>query len=277
LSETINSQRPSQRLPVDPRFRRRWVEARRAEGRHRLRILLACLGAIVIAAGLVALAHSPVLSVRDVVVEGNAHTPRAEIVAAAGLSGPHGGALMIDAGSAKARRAVEALPWVSTVTFERRWPWTVVIKVKERSPVADVLSAAGTDVVDVTGRVLEVISGHERPPVLPVVSGARPAPLGGTVAPGSGSGDGALVDELAAAAAVPEGLSGQGLVLSCSPQLGLVAHVGAASATVVLGDASEIRYKLAVLDELVSRLRLSAYSQVDLTAPERPALTPVWN
>jgi hypothetical protein len=33
--------------------------------------------------------------------------------------------------------------------------------------------------------------------------------------------------------------------------------------------------KMAVLEELASRVTLTGYSQVDLTVPERPALTPV--
>ena len=38
--------------PVDPRFRRRWAEARRAEGRRRLKVLLARpVGGAVVGAG----------------------------------------------------------------------------------------------------------------------------------------------------------------------------------------------------------------------------------
>ncbi len=31
---------------------------------------------------------------------------------------------MIDAGNQAERLAVDALPWVATVSFTRRWPWT---------------------------------------------------------------------------------------------------------------------------------------------------------
>ena len=44
---------------------------------------------------------------------------------------------------------------------------------------------------------------------------------------------------------------------------------------VLLGDASGLSFKLAVLEELASRVTLAAYSQVDLTVPQRPALTPL--
>ena len=61
---------------------------------------------------------------------------------------------MIDAGGRRARLAVEALPWVATVSFATRWPWTIVITVRERVPVAVVVGPAGRDVVDGTGRAL---------------------------------------------------------------------------------------------------------------------------
>jgi hypothetical protein len=65
--------------------------------------------------------------------------------------------------------------------------------------------------------------------------------------------------------------------LAYSARSGLVAHVGAGPALVLLGDASGLATKLAVLEELVSRVGLAGYAQVDLTVPERPALTPLPN
>ncbi len=73
--------------PVDPRFRRRWAEARRAEGRRRLRVLLALVFVVALLGGVLGLLHSPLLRVRHVVVEGNAHTPGATVRAAADLMG----------------------------------------------------------------------------------------------------------------------------------------------------------------------------------------------
>ncbi len=54
---------------------------------------------------------------------------------------------MVDAGSRRERLAVEALPWVATVSFATRWPWTVVVTVKERVPVAVIDVTGGADVV----------------------------------------------------------------------------------------------------------------------------------
>jgi cell division protein FtsQ len=263
--------------PVDPRFRRRWAEARRHEGRRRLRALVSLLAVVAAAAGCIGLLHSPLFRVRDVVVHGSTHTPRALVVLAAGLSGPDNGTLMIDAGPERAERAVEALPWVATATFTRRWPWTVVIAVKERSPVALIVSGGAVEAVDATGRVLEAVPPHEAPPSLPVVLGAQGAQPGSDVSPGRGVAKPALEELLAAAGATPPALAERRLQLAYSAQRGLVAHVGAGPALVLLGDASGLATKLAVLEELVSRVGLAGYSQVDLTVPERPALTPLPN
>src|SRR5579875_1422742 len=146
--------RPAGRQPIDPRFRRRWVEARRAEGRRRLRALLAGLSVAALAGLATGLLYSPLLRVRDVVVVGDVHTPRAAVLAAAGLSVP-GRVPMLDAGSASEVRAVEALPWVARASFTKRWPWTVVVSVHERRPVAVVADGAGQALVDGSGRVLE--------------------------------------------------------------------------------------------------------------------------
>jgi cell division protein FtsQ len=263
--------------PVDPRFRRRWAEARRHEGRRRLRAIVSLLAVVAVAAGCIGLLHSPLFRVRDVVVRGSAHTPRALVVLAAGLSGPDNATLMIDAGQERAQRAVEALPWVATATFTRRWPWTVVITIKERSPVALIVSGGAVEAVDATGRVLEAVPPHEAPPSLPVVLGAQGAQPGSDVSPGRSLAQPALEELLAAAGATPPALAKRRVQLAYTAQKGLVAHVGAGPALVLLGDGSGLATKLAVLQELASRVGLAGYSQVDLTVPERPALTPLPN
>jgi cell division protein FtsQ len=268
---------------VDPRFRRRWAEARRAEGRRRLKILLSALVGAAVAGGCLGLLYSPVFRVRHVVVIGNTHTPVAQVLAAAGMTTGSGAVLMVDSGPPSAQRALDALPWVAVATFERRWPWTVVIKVKERSPVARVLTGGGVDVVDKTGRVLEVRptgpavgSAPKKPTMsLPLVTGVRGAPAGYDVSPGVGV-TGTDVDALlAAAAAAPQALAKRNLRLAYSAANGLVGYIGPTNAPILLGDASDLSFKLAVLEELATRVDLASYAQVDLTVPERPALTPL--
>jgi hypothetical protein len=273
--DVLDAPGPCRRLAVDPRFRRRWAEARRAEGRRRLRALVVVLGVVVVIAGGVGLLHSPLFRVEHVTVVGDGKTPRAEIIAAAGLD--RGRSLMVDAGGPVAERAVQALPWVGTVSFTRRWPWTVVVTVRERVPAAIVTTTGGSDVVDPTGRVLEVLPALERAPALPVVEGARGALPGQRISPNSGTSGAELGEVLTAAAATPPTLAGRGLQLAYSPALGLRAYVGSARTVVLLGDPAQVGVKLAVLEELAAQVTLSGYAQVDLTVPLRPALTPLPN
>jgi len=258
---------------VDPRFRRRWAEARRAEGRKRLRMLVAGCCALALVGAVLGVLRSPLLEVRHVDVTGDQHTPRAEILRAAGLSS--GGVLMIDAGSRRAVRAVEALPWVARVSFARRWPWTLLVRVQERSPVALVQAGLVTDVVDVTGRVLEVVPAGGRAPALPLVLGAAGAAPGHDVSPAAPSTEQDLDHLFMAAAATPPALADRHLSVSWSGAEGLVAHLQGTGATVLLGGTSDLDYKLGVLSEIVSDVQLSGYSLVDLTVPTRPALTPL--
>ena len=269
---------------VDPRFRRRWAEARHAEGRRRLRILMSVLVGAAVVGGCLGLLYSPVFRVRHVLVIGNTHTPKAEVLAAAGMTGGSGGAvLMVDSGPPSAQRALDALPWVSVATFERRWPWTLVIRVKERSPVARVITSGGVDVVDKSGRVLEVrptrpavVSVAKKPtPALPLITGVRGAPAGADVSPGAGLTGPDVDNLLAAAAAAPQAVAKRNLRLAYSAVNGLVGYIGPTNAPILLGDASDLPFKLAVLEELATRVDLASYAQVDLAVPERPALTPL--
>lgn len=272
MTQLLDPPRQHQRPPVDPRFRRRWAEARREEGRRRLRALLVVVGLIALVGGAIGLLHTSVFAVRHVSVVGNQHTPRTEIVAAAGLSGEQ--ALMVDSGSPAAVRAVERLPWVGTVSFARHWPWSVAVIVHERKPAAIVPVPGALDVVDRTGRVLEALTVREPVPSLPVVGGARGAPLGRRVSSATGTTRAQLGDLLAAAAATPAPLAKRDFQLTYSPALGLVGYLGPAKTQILLGDPSQMVLKLAVLEELARRVTISGYAQVDLTVPQRPALTP---
>src|SRR5579875_990822 len=264
--------RPAGRQPIDPRFRRRRVEARRAEGRRRLRALLAGLSVAALAGLATGLLYSPLLRVRDVVVVGDVHTPRAAVLAAAGLSVP-GRVPMLDAGSASEVRAVEALPWVARASFTKRWPWTVVVSVHERRPVAVVADGAGQALVDGSGRVLEAGRRLAGVVPLPFVAGAVGALPGGQVRPSGGTSPAALSELLAAAGACPAALARRGVELEMA-STGVEARLGGTATLVVLGSPASVGEKLAVLEELERAVDVASYSVVDLSVPQRPALTP---
>jgi len=120
---------------------------------------------VLLAAALVAFgfkeAGDPRLAFAGLNVSGEAHTPLADIVYAAGFE-KGANVWLLDTGAAKQR--IEALPWVGTATVKRAWPNRVWVKVTERQAVVRVrLPAASAEepmaaeaLVDSSGRVLDI-------------------------------------------------------------------------------------------------------------------------
>ncbi|MDQ4071197.1 MAG: FtsQ-type POTRA domain-containing protein, partial [Actinomycetota bacterium] len=98
---------------VDPRFRRRWAEVRRQEGRRRLRAVIGATAVVAVAAAGWGATGSPLLDLDRIVVEGAVHTGPDDARFASGL---RLGEPMIDVDEAAVRRGVEALPWVERAT-----------------------------------------------------------------------------------------------------------------------------------------------------------------
>ena len=176
---------------VDPRMRERWIAARRAEGRRRLRLVVASASVAGVVGLSAAVLESPLTAVHRVVISGARHETAAQVEAVAGV---HRGRQLawIDTGAAV--RRLDSLPWVARATVDRRWPGTVTIALQERQAVAQVAVAAGgpvaargaappaggpgatapasgdlTVLVDGSGRVLTAPA--PRVPALPVVTG----------------------------------------------------------------------------------------------------------
>lgn len=286
---------------IDPRLRQRWIDARREEGRRRLRLIVGMLAALaLLGAGFAAL-HSPLLRVRHVRialgdVPAGSDLTRAQVQAQAGLDRRR---LMVNVSTAKEAQLVEALPWVATARVERDWPGTIKIAVTQRRPVAELdrvpgRPASGVAIVDATGRVLAVepagaVSRRSAPasgphlPVLPLV-GPLPAPgvPGTSILPPAGSGaqagaggqvaaEGrAAAEELAVAAALPAGLRRRVSTITITAS-GLQLRLG--SSMVLFGDDGELAQKVASLETVLSGVSLVGVRTIDLRVPDRPALT----
>jgi len=98
-----------------------------------------------------ALLGSSLLVVRHVVVTGNRLVTAAQVRTAARI--PAGQPLArVDTGAAAHR--VERIAAVLSVTVRRSWPDTVVITVRERTPVLAVRAAGGYDLVDEHGVIV---------------------------------------------------------------------------------------------------------------------------
>lgn len=249
------------RAPVDPRIRRRRAEVRRAEGRRRLRVVVAAAILSAAVAGGWGALRSPLLDVDRIEVVGVQHLEPAEVASAAAI--PRGTALVdVDPGAVAER--VRALGWVGTVRVERSWPSTVAVVVTERTPVA-VTRHDGEPwlLLDAGGRVLE--QAAERPSGLVVmegvgVAGARP---GATV-------EGAEA-ALAVARLLPAPLRAEvEAVVRTDGGTDLRLRGGGVA---YLGSAQRLAEKLRALQTVLARVDTTGLATLDLRQPASPALT----
>jgi cell division septal protein FtsQ len=138
---------------IDPRLRQRRIAIRRAQGRRRLRIVLAVLGISIAVAGGYALTQSPLLDLDEIGVAGVFGSEADAVRRAAELQT---GTPMIELDLPAATHSVEALPWVRSAKVERNWPAGVTIEVIRRTPIAALPVGDGTSVlVDADGVAIE--------------------------------------------------------------------------------------------------------------------------
>jgi cell division protein FtsQ len=163
------------RASIDPRIRERRVAVVRAQGRRRLRWLIAIAAfAILVAVGWLVI-HSPLLDVDHVRVTGTQLVAPGDVRRASGVRAGDP-LLFVDIGAAE--RRVEQLPWVDEASVERRLSGELVVNVTERRP--DVWARKAPDsvaLIDGRGRVLA--DAPEAPAELPELSGLSTVPPAG--------------------------------------------------------------------------------------------------
>lgn len=284
------ARRDPARLPMDPRFRERWVSVRREEGHHRLRVTLMVAAVVAVLGGGVGVAFSPLLAVRHVRVAATPHVPVAQVLAVTGLGDQRP---MVEVSSSDAVSRLDALPWVDSAKVVRQWPATVSVTVHERRPVAKVTGPGGVAEVDGSGRVLTQSAAPAAG--LPTLVGA-PAPgppgtwLGGASRrsrPPHGLGA-----SLTVASALPGPLAGRVGTITVDPQRTVTLTLVTGPTTVTLGEVGppgdpapgaamttssvpvSLARQVAALSTLLTTVDLSHVAQIDLTVPDRPALTP---
>ena len=139
------------------RFRQRRIAIRRAAGRRRLRWFSVVGIAVAVVLVVLLLLTSPILSIRNVQVEGNVYadpTVLGEVIS--DLKGEP--ILTADLHGAELR--LEAIPWVREVSLSSHLPSRVLIQIVEREPIGFYRAVDGFNrVIDRDGRVLDVIEG----------------------------------------------------------------------------------------------------------------------
>jgi cell division protein FtsQ len=212
------ARRPARKAPVrrprasiDPRIRDRRVAVTRAQGRRRLRGLVAVLVLAILAAAAWLVTHSALLDVDRVRVTATQHVTARDVRRASGV---HLGEplLFLDLGAVE--RRIEQLPWVDHARAERRLSGEVDLRVTERAPAAWARRAPDiVALVDERGRVLA--DAPETPGELAELSGLAKIPAPGRqIAPRAAAQVlGKLPDELRGRIA-RVGATGGGVVLA---------------------------------------------------------------
>ena len=260
---------PSPGMPINPRIRERLVAVRRAQGRKRLKIVAGIVGIVVLAALVVGLTRSPLLAVRHVKVIGDAHTPRASVLAVTALDRhPQ----MIDLSSGRLRHELMTLPWVASANIQRRWPATVEIRLLERVPVAQVAGARGQPaIVDRDGRVLA--SGPAPGAgALPALNGAGKAGPPGSFLPAGTNAPAALALVVALETTLPAASPSQIQAVDIRPDGMLQARL-TPRVTVLFGSTDDLRAKLLSLRTLLEQVPMRGPVTLDVRVPTSPVLT----
>jgi cell division protein FtsQ len=187
-----------------------------------------------------ALLGSSLLVVRHEEVTGsNRLVPAAEVLAAAGI---RRGTSMASLDTAAVARRVEQITQVLSATVSRSWPDTVVIAIRERTPVLAAPSGRGYALIDRFGVTVEW--SRHRPAGMPLIS---PAPT----ADGGSQGIQAAATVLRQ---LPEGLRKRVVSVS-APSAGAVTLRLRGGVTVVWGSPDQGQAKAA---ELIVLLRTKA-------------------
>ena len=223
--------------------------ARRPGGPWRAAFFGGVLVAI-LAGGAWALLGSSLLVVRHLEVSGNHLVTSAEVRAAAQITE---GTPLASVDTGAAARRVDGLAPVLSATVSRSWPDTIVITVRERTPVLAVaLIGGGFELIDQHGVVVR--SSLTRPAGMALLSSA-PATLRGSIAVHSAA---AVVESL------PAALRGRLVSVSASPAGAVTLHL-ARHVTALWGGPGESVQKAAVLAMLL-RTKASYYDVSDPAA-----------
>jgi cell division protein FtsQ len=166
--------------PADRRFRRAQVKPARQRKASLARLaraarLLAALGAVGVCSyyGAHAVAQARTLQVQDILVQGNRHLARGEVLALVeGLRGEHILATDLD----QWRRRLLGSPWVEFVALRRVLPSTVEIVIRERRPLALARLGDSLYLIDEEGLVIDDYGPNYAQLDLPIVDGLAGGP-----------------------------------------------------------------------------------------------------
>lgn len=114
---------------------------------------IAGVGLVVLAVLWAVVYFTPLFSVKNVEVDGNAHLDNEDVVAAADVAE---GTPLAQVNMRQTASNVVSLPWVKSATASRKWPSTISVEVVENVAVAYRDSSEGTHLIDREGKEFAV-------------------------------------------------------------------------------------------------------------------------
>lgn len=250
------------RATMEPRMRARRVAVRRAAGRRRLRVAIILAGVaalLLLGLGLVA---SNAFSVTEIDVIGATYSDQSQLQAiVADIEGTP--LLLLD--ERDVQRRVEEIAWVESARVSTDFPDRVVIDIRERTPLAHFTGAdGGVRVIDIDGRVLDIIEG------LPIAYVQITSPGPNTEVGRFSGAPYAVAAQYVKA--LPDDVRVVVQSMSIDPATGDLTMVLEGPVTVRLGDGTDITGKLV---RLLQRVQdgLDGIVAIDVTT-ESPSVTP---
>jgi len=250
------------RTRTDPRIsRRRQAVARTKKRRSLMRALVA--GGVLLAVWIAF--FSPLLAVREIALSGAKRTTAEDIARVVDLDSSNN-LLLLRADEVEA--AVKKLPWVKSVSVDRKLPGTVKLTVTERSPAMAVALGEQRYLIDRRGRVLSPTESAEGLPVLAGLQESLPEP-------GDRLRSAELNGALQAFSAFPRKLQ-RDVEAVFAPTVERITFQLSDGIQVRFGAAEDTRSKIEVLEVLLARLRREGRGAlyVDIRVPEAPAVSP---
>ena len=237
------------------RFRLRRIAVRREEGRRRLRwftVVGLVVGVVII---VLLLLTSPILSVRQVDVEGVVYADP-DLISSVVESVK--GEPILTADLDAAEKKLLAIPWVRQARVSMHLPARVTIEVVERSPIAFFRSVDGFNrVIDRDGYVLDVIEGD--PTDYTPINGTGPNISAGQAVDQPFLGAAELIN------ALPAELRSRLLTVTVSPE-GEVSLALTNDVEVLFGRPDDFQVKLVAVVNEIKRQGTNRYAVIDVSS-----------
>jgi cell division protein FtsQ len=239
------------------RLRKKRRASQRIDGKWRPRWYTVTGAVVLLFVAVLLLLTSPLLSIREIEVEGNVYAnPNLLDAVIDGLSGDP--ILTADLHGAKVQ--LEAIPWVRKARVSMLLPTRVLIQVDERTPLAFVRSVDGFNrVLDRDGRVLDVIEGD--PTNYVRIIGTAPSLVAGDFVSQPFLGVAQLIN------ALPRDLADRLISATVSPE-GEISLQFTPNLQVIFGAPADYQAKLVGVINEIKRQGTKSYTVIDVSAGE---------